>query len=203
MASSSSASTSSASTSSQTGCEYVVKVTIPNVTMTCRVLNADGEGRMFEDSLIDVKRPLIIGTVLQKKEDGNYYPLEKLIFKETFNSIGIIERFELKYVEIPEDTLSILKPIDSEKYGAEIFAVTEKINTIYKFIHTGGKVTNETILTRLDSEGVKKLNSEINAIIFKWEAAKPSSCVIAGGRRRPKKSRRSRSSRKRRQTRSK
>jgi len=159
---------------------------------------------MIEDSSIDVKRPLIIGTVLQKnEEDGKYYPLEKLIFTETVGSIGIIARFELKCVEIPEDKLNILKPIDSDKYGAEIIVVTEKINTIYKVIHTG-KVTEETILTRLDFEHVKMLTGEINAIIHKWTVAKPSaSCTIAGGRRRPKKSRRSRSSRKRRQTRSK
>jgi hypothetical protein len=176
--------------------------------MTC---TQNGEIDSSPVPLIDINllRPLIVGTILKRNSDS-YSPVQTITLYNNANNAGFLTA-ELKDVKIDDKFLDFLKPIDIEgsiketKLTEMYVTVPGMINKIYCDYIGVGKFSEDAIRTFLNHDRVKELSGKINAIIHEWKAPEPpsASCAIAGGRRRPKKSRRSRSSRKRRQTRSK
>jgi len=193
--------------SSSKGCYYVVQVTIPVIKMEGTMVTTPYKQVPSEPNVVFLNFPLIVGTVLKKNmEDGKYYTIQDLVLVNTIIP-GAHVHIKLKRITIPDDKLDILRPIDDDTSAPELYDIVPgMINKIYSNFDgiNIGKNNEKDILEILDIEEVKAHTARINAIIRSWkEPAEPSSCAIAGGRRRPKKSRRTRSTRKRRQTRSK
>ena len=164
-------------------CYYVLALTINNIEIAVTNVHSDGKLLIGFRAL-----PLFVGTVLKK--EGDKYGIEQdLLYGDT----------KLKSVTINDDDVKYLVPIDKAKHEDEINMAKGIINLMY----AGLSISDDKkafIATPSFMEGIDTLGNYVD----KWEIkGKSNCCAIAGGRRRPKKSRRSRSSRKRRQTRSK
>lgn len=164
-------------------CYYVLALTINDIEIVVTKVHSDGK-------LLKALRalPLFIGTVLKK--EGDKYGIEQdLLYGDT----------KLISVAINEDNVKNLVPIDKAKHEDEINMSKVIINLMY----AGLSISDDKkafIATSSFMDGIYTLGNYVD----KWAIkGKSNCCAIAGGRRRPKKSRRSRSSRKRRQTRSK
>ena len=181
--------------SSSSACYYVVTVTIPLVVVHATMRNMINESKPYVDTPIHI--PIITGTVL-KKDVGNKYTFVQDL------KAGYDGGFKLTSVsDLPEKYKEFLKIIDYDAHKSEMPTIYGFMNDIYSGLLQDGTSKSEDIDTYLDTEKVKDLIGHINGVIYKWDKLASGVCAIAGGRRRPKKSRRSRSSRKRRQTRSK
>ena len=182
-------SSSSSSASSSSSCYFVVIVTIPVVKTTFIVKGIRENGPITTREEFDF--PLIVGTLLKRVEGVKGVYMVALDLK-------LNESLILESVTIPDKYMDSLRPIGSGLTLENTARVTSIINNIIEYYNVQDKKTQPEYLET--SEMVKSQTALINAIIHRW---KESTCAIAGGRRRPKKSRRTRSTRKRRQTRSK
>jgi hypothetical protein len=172
--------------SSSSACYYVLGiVTIPEIEIECTITYLDRENVTANRVL-----PLFVGTVLKK--EGDRYGIVQDLY-------GGDKPTKLKSVVIDEYNVKQLQSIDIDKHKEEIRVAGVIINLMYTGLSTSDPKT--FFATPGFFEGIKSLETYVQT----WGQEKPdgSKCAIAGGRRRPKKSRRSRSTRKRRQTRSK
>ena len=182
--------------SSSSACYYVVIVTIPNIVVHTTMRNIGNESKPFVD--IPVHIPIFTCTVLRKDVDNKYTFVQDL-------KVGYGGGFKLTSVpDLSETDKEFLKIINYDVHKSEMPTIYGFMKDIYSGLLQDGTTKSEDIAIYLNTEKVLDLIGHINATIYKWNDTPASaSCTIAGGRRRPKKSRRSRSSRKRRQTRSK